>query len=255
MSATVVFYLRGEISSAQHFDAESLFLSYCILVPNGWTCPEESKLCGTTHFAQQTRKPFGDEGKSISTAHLNQYFEAKLIAPVDLVFEVPKLMVEVSSLDWWQRFCTEGYGFTAIPTSPGHHSLTIATWRPVPSPMHSQAARVAQMRRFFIGGTPQLKDLGCSLADTQGKDILSRFGLCTISSGQVNVTLEVGLQGPKDGKILAKSTLLGKKMQSGRSDQLVSSVDQVIAAYLRVKSRMASVREAMKTMMDERQSD
>jgi Ciliary basal body-associated, B9 protein len=84
-----------------------------------------------------------------------------------LVFEAPRLVIEVSSLDWWQRFCTEGYGAVALPTSPGHHTLSIPTWRPVPSPMHSNLARVAEMRRFFIGGTPQLKDMGCSLADTQ----------------------------------------------------------------------------------------
>jgi Ciliary basal body-associated, B9 protein len=135
-----------------------------------------------------TKKSVGTEGKFISVAHFNQFFEAKISAPLDKgnilfgalikfgwlntifeisVFEAPKLVIEVSSLDWWQRFCTEGYGAVALPTSPGHHTLSIPTWRPVPSPMHSNSARVAEMRRFFIGGTPQLKDMGCSLADTQ----------------------------------------------------------------------------------------
>lgn len=35
MSTSVTFYLRGEISTATNFEAESLFLSYCILIPNG----------------------------------------------------------------------------------------------------------------------------------------------------------------------------------------------------------------------------
>jgi hypothetical protein len=35
MSTSVNFYLRGEISTATNFEAESLVLSYCILIPNG----------------------------------------------------------------------------------------------------------------------------------------------------------------------------------------------------------------------------
>jgi hypothetical protein len=35
MSTSVTFHLRGEISTATNFEAESLVLSYCILIPNG----------------------------------------------------------------------------------------------------------------------------------------------------------------------------------------------------------------------------
>jgi len=76
---------------------------------------------------------------------------------------------------------------------------------------------------------------------------MSRFGLCTISSGSVSVSLEVGLQRPVDNNILTRTNLLNKKFEVGTSEQLVSSVDQVIAAYLRVKSKMASVRESLRT--------
>jgi len=79
--------------------------------------------------------------------------------------------------------------------------------------------------------------------------------MCTVSSGTVNATLEVGLQRPVDNKILAKSTLLNKKFEAGTSENLVSSVDQVIAAYLRVKSKMNSVRESMRSTFNDRQSD
>jgi hypothetical protein len=80
--------------------------------------------------------------------------------------------------------------------------------------------------------------------------VLSRFGLCTVSSGIVNATLDVGIQRPVDNKILAKTTLLNKKFETGTSQQLVSSVDQVIAAYLRVKSKMHKVRETMRSSLD-----
>ena len=36
---------------------------------------------------------------------------------------------------------------------PGLHMLTIPTWRPV------ELGTVAELRRFFIGGSPELEDL------------------------------------------------------------------------------------------------
>ena len=99
----MTFHLRGEISTATNFEAESLVLSYCILIPNGkfkklekiylfinklitasdWSSCDENKLCGTTHFARMTKKSVGTEGKFISVAHFNQFFEAKISAPLD----------------------------------------------------------------------------------------------------------------------------------------------------------------------------
>lgn len=35
MSTSVTFYIRGEISTATNFEADSLILSYYILIPNG----------------------------------------------------------------------------------------------------------------------------------------------------------------------------------------------------------------------------
>ncbi|NXR98119.1 MKS1 protein, partial [Oxylabes madagascariensis] len=65
----------------------------------------------------------------------------------------PVLYFEVLSLDFWQRYRVEGYGSLVLPASPGVHMLTIPTWRPV------DLGTVAEMRRFFIGGSPELEDL------------------------------------------------------------------------------------------------
>lgn len=38
-------------------------------------------------------------------------------------------------------------------SAPGLHALTIPTWRPV------ELGTVAELRRFFIGGSPELEDI------------------------------------------------------------------------------------------------
>ena len=77
-------------------------------------------------------------------------------------------------------------------TSAGSYDVTIETWRPVtPSP-------ACEMRRYFIGGTPQLEDLayagkpnlhsgeGGGGGANKGGGILSKYGNegCEISTNQ-----------------------------------------------------------------------
>ncbi|NXN19912.1 B9D2 protein, partial [Indicator maculatus] len=42
-----------------------------------------------------------------------------------------------------------GYGFCHLPSSPGCHSVTCVTWRPLGTPGE-------RLRRLFLGGGPQL---------------------------------------------------------------------------------------------------
>lgn len=62
------------------------------------------------------------------------------------------MFVEVVSNDSWNRCRNEGYGYVSLPPSPGMHTITVSTWRPL------SASPIGEMRRFFIGGSPQLED-------------------------------------------------------------------------------------------------
>ena len=72
----------------------------------------------------------------------------------------------------------DGYGFAHIPTTPGSHSVEIATWRPVGSTSD-------QLWSFFLGATPQLKnqDIVSTAAD--------RFRLVTCGMGTVHADVHV----------------------------------------------------------------
>lgn len=64
----------------------------------------------------------------------------------------PNILLCVSSFDQWSRHRTEGYGSAALPTLPGHSALTVHTWRP-------EHNRASELRRFFIGGSPELESI------------------------------------------------------------------------------------------------
>ena len=65
----------------------------------------------------------------------------------------PTLFLEVLSVDQWERFRTEGYGYVTLPNKAGTYDITVNTWRPTGNGL------VPKMRRFFIGGSPELEDV------------------------------------------------------------------------------------------------
>ncbi|XP_021271539.1 Meckel syndrome type 1 protein isoform X2 [Numida meleagris] len=158
----------------------------------------------------------------------------------DCLPQWPVLYFEVLSLDFWQRYRVEGYGSLVLPASPGLHMLTIPTWRPV------ELGTVAEMRRFFIGGSPELEDMTYARIPTafKGKH-LSRFGFRTETTGNVTFRLYCLQQ----SKAFLETSALRHRMQSvldrlgGFSQQ--SSVYNVLEAFQRARRRMQEARESL----------
>ncbi|NWR81478.1 MKS1 protein, partial [Centropus unirufus] len=152
----------------------------------------------------------------------------------------PVLYFEVLSLDFWQRYRVEGYGSLVLPASPGLHMLTVPTWRPV------ELGTVAELRRFFIGGSPELEDLSyVRIPSTFKGERLSRFGFRTETTGSVTFRLHCLLQ----SKAFLESSALRQRMQSvldrlgGFSQQ--SSIYNVLEAFQRARRRMQEARESL----------
>ena len=153
----------------------------------------------------------------------------QLDANKELIPKWPQLLVEVVSVDYWSRYRIEGYGHTALPTDPGYHTLHIDTWRPVTNKPS------AEMRRFFIGGTPELEDIRyCGNMDSQGS-VQSKMGFQTRASGRVKVKMNVIHQAKA---FLLGNTKPGTRKQSRRvlidrlsSATLFSSVNTVLEAF------------------------
>ena len=98
------------------------------------------------------------------------------------------MFFEVVSVDSWSRCRTEGYGFISLPMkAQNYENILVDTWRPI------KHGTQTEMRRYFIGGTPELEDLAyCGTpASSSDEPILSRYGMKTISS--VTLKLRYGI--------------------------------------------------------------
>ncbi|XP_059733672.1 tectonic-like complex member MKS1 isoform X1 [Bos taurus] len=154
--------------------------------------------------------------------------------------EWPVLYCEVLSLDFWQRYRVEGYGAVVLPATPGSHTLTVSTWRPL------ELSPVAELRRFFIGGSLELEDLSYVwIPGTFKGERLSRFGLRTETTGSVTFRLHCLQQ----SRAFMESSSLRKRMRSvldrleGFSQQ--SSIQNVLEAFRRARRRMQEARESL----------
>ncbi|RXN17527.1 Meckel syndrome type 1 [Labeo rohita] len=152
----------------------------------------------------------------------------------------PVLYFKVLSLDFWQRYRTEGYGFLIIPSTPGYHSMTCHTWRPL------QSGTVAELRRFFIGGAPELEDISyVRVPGTYKGERLSRLGFRTQTTGSVTFTLNC----IQHARAFIDASTLKKRRQTvldqlgGHSQQ--GSVYNVLEAFQRARKRMQEARETL----------
>uniref|UniRef100_A0ABK0M4P9 MKS transition zone complex subunit 1 n=1 Tax=Rattus norvegicus TaxID=10116 RepID=A0ABK0M4P9_RAT len=154
--------------------------------------------------------------------------------------EWPVLYCKVLSLDFWQRYRVEGYGAVVLPVTPGSHTLTASTWRPM------ELGLVAELRRFFIGGSLELEDPSyVRIPGTFKGERLSRFGFRTETTGTVTFRLHCLQQ----SRAFMESNSLRKQMRSvldrleGFSQQ--SSTHNVLEAFRRARRRMQEARESL----------
>ncbi|EQC39266.1 hypothetical protein, variant [Saprolegnia diclina VS20] len=109
--------------------------------------------------------------------------------PIDVLWTTysmqgwPRLLVQVWTVDEHGSAHVCGYGFAHVPSSPGHHLVTIGLWRPLGSEHQELAA-------LFLGQTTELL----------GDDVVfnsawaDRCRLRTIASGQVHFEVHVILR-------------------------------------------------------------
>ncbi|KAA3679889.1 B9 domain-containing protein 2 [Paragonimus westermani] len=163
-------HVIGQIDSAYGFPEKNLFCKWGINTGGAWRLIE-----GTAEGQTQVDCPqIGDKA----------YF----CHPIDLHFATkglqgwPKIHLQVWHYDWVGQNNLYGYGFSHIPTSPGHHNVEIAIWRPVGS-------LIDHISSTFVGGGPHLRkpDIVYNPSD--------RFFLQTESMGYVSVNLNVILRG------------------------------------------------------------
>ena len=149
----ILFCAFGEIVSAADFEYDGLYVEYFVHLPDGWKPSGlDQKLTGISNISY-TRQT-GDR----TVAHFGFPFEFEVLFNSELLEDgqsphMPEVYLQVISLDFWERHRTEGYGRLVLPQRSGVYQENILTWRPFGRGV------VSEMRRYFIGGSPELDDI------------------------------------------------------------------------------------------------
>uniref|UniRef100_A0A8C6V8M9 MKS transition zone complex subunit 1 n=1 Tax=Naja naja TaxID=35670 RepID=A0A8C6V8M9_NAJNA len=208
--------------SAQGYEYNNLYIHFFLELPSCWSCPPSQLLSGMTQTC--TSKVHGK------------------VCLRWFICEGGGLFAESQcfSLDFWHRYRVEGYGFVVLPATPGVHTLSVSTWRPV------ELGTISELRRFFIGGSPELEDITYTkVPSTFTGDRLSRFGFRSETTGSVTFRLNCLQQ----SKAFLESSSMKKRMQSvldrlGNFSQQ-SSLYNVLEAFQRARHRMQEARESL----------
>uniref|UniRef100_A0A673LAM6 Meckel syndrome type 1 protein homolog n=1 Tax=Sinocyclocheilus rhinocerous TaxID=307959 RepID=A0A673LAM6_9TELE len=194
--------------SAQGYEYDNLYVHFFLDLPNNWSSVPFHCLSGVTQTCR-TRSVGKEDVAFFSYPFSFETFFHKEDESDGSLPQWPVLYFKVLSLDFWQRYRTEGYGFLVIPSTPGYHRMTCCTWRPL------QSGTVAELRRR-----------------------LSRFGFRTQTTGSVTFTLNC----IQHARAFIDASTLKKRRQTvldqlgGHSQQ--GSVYNVLEAFQRAQKRM-----------------
>ncbi|BHF72965.1 Pleiotropic negative transcriptional regulator [Sparganum proliferum] len=148
----------------------------------GWKSSSSAALSGCTQLASFVETTQGAFAYFSFPLEFDIAFGEEVYADKDenKTLKWPTLFMEILSMDIFTRCRTEGYAYTALPRCSGTHLVEVSAWRPVGQSI------VSRLRRFFVGGTPQLEDPTFAMipSDFQGSK-LSKYGFRTNSAGSL----------------------------------------------------------------------
>lgn len=231
--------VNGEIDSAKGFEYDNLYVHFFLELPHNWSTLPFHSLSGVTQTCR-TKTIGKDDVAFFSYPFSFEAFFRREDETEESLPQWPVLYFKVLSLDFWQRYRNEGYGYLVIPSTPGKHTITCHTWRPL------QTGTVSELRRFFIGGSPELEDYSyVRVPGTFKGERLSRFGFRTQTTGSVTFNLHC----IQHARAFVDASTLKKRRQSvldqlgGFSQQ--GSVYNVLEAFQRARRRMQEARESL----------
>ncbi|XP_043910770.1 Meckel syndrome type 1 protein [Protopterus annectens] len=197
-------FVSGEIVSAQGYEYNNLYIHFFLELPEYWESPPYQQLSRVTQTCY-TKSTVKENIAYFSYPFTFEAFFKNEVESENSLPHWPVLYFAVHSLDFWQRYRTEGYGCFVIPTAPGVHEMICQTWRPI------QPGTVSELKRYFIGGSPELEDMTyVGIPGTFKGERMSRLGFQTQTTGSVTVKLYCMQQ----SRAFMESNIQKKRMQS-----------------------------------------
>ncbi|THD20331.1 hypothetical protein D915_008786 [Fasciola hepatica] len=261
---TFRLFVVGEIVYAKLFEYSGLYVQYFLELPQSKFTWQISKtwfihqigehltigyyketlkypMCGILMTLDRFLFPFQEQVSNFSHPiefDLAYKREIKVDPKQPNAFKWPVLFFEVTSLDFWTRTRTEGYGYVELPRTAGEHVIEVQCWRPVGESV------VDELRRFFVGGTCQLEDITYTgIPGTLEDKHLVKYGFRTQTTGIVKFRLNCAVQSWVNmhkhvTKNAIKATDMEKKVALSHLD-----VASVIRAYQHARNRLLETRQ------------
>lgn len=169
----------GEISSTEEFLEENLYIFYEFSLPIGWKVDDENeyyliyktenvieeninKLKSISQVSQAEVDMFGAK-ENIYVHNFCLPYELELLCSdyiVDKFF--PKLLVQINSIDSFNRHRIEGYCFVEVPHKTGFYQFQISCFKP-------KEENYLRVFSYFLGGSRKIPSL-IDLTKTSTKD-------------------------------------------------------------------------------------
>jgi len=162
-------FIMGRILNASGFDTEELYLKYDIIFG-----PNFNVLNGIT--SGETFQSIAYEEDNINVVNFDQPISLNLSC--QSINGWPKIVVEVWSNDKEGKNCIIGYGTGFIPIKSGFSKMAINCWRPSKS-------ITASLEETLLGNNKEFHDKSAVYSTAE------KFGVTSISTGQVNIELEL----------------------------------------------------------------
>ncbi|XP_041456599.1 Meckel syndrome type 1 protein-like isoform X1 [Lytechinus variegatus] len=240
--STLRLCILGEIVSAKNFEYDGLYVHYFVELPRHWEADRAQMLSGVTQtcYTKEIDREY--------TSYFSHPFDMEVYYQMkdfteedqDTLPKWPQLFLEVLSLDSWQRYRTEGYGCITLPPNPGTYSFDVNMWRPLGRSSYDE------MRRFFIGGSPELEDPSyVSVPLTHDGKVLSRFGLMTETTGSVTVKLNLMQQSRAFMDQTSKRKNVGTLIDKLGGMTMQASVASVMDLFQKARRRMQNAKDTL----------
>ncbi|XP_065890602.1 tectonic-like complex member MKS1 isoform X2 [Dysidea avara] len=231
----------GQIVSAKGFDGNNIYVTATLQLPDFWELRDSTQVLSQI---SQLCSPYSTHKGSVAHIGLPLEWQLAYIKPIiegNAVEELPKwpqLYLEIGSFDFWGQHRVEGYCCLSLPTRPGKHHIDIPGWR------NKESSVIDQMRRYFIGDDPLIKDITyLSCPQNLDGDRLSRFGFQTVSSGSVCVELNI-IHRSKEAERKYAEKYLQRKLET---DQFQSTIAALLYSHRRAKRRAQDISKSLTT--------
>ena len=196
----------GEISHLEGFIEDRLYCFWEFELPQiGWKVDDENE-----YYEIYKKENLLEENinklKSISQksssmidssgnycCNISFPFELELLCHEKVMNKTwPNLLIQINSIDSWNRHRIEGYSFLSIPNGSGYSQIKIPCYKP-------KEDLSMNIFSYFLGGSrriPDIKDIAktCSLNENEFPVALNKYGIKTEFSGFICINLNVSVQ-------------------------------------------------------------